>query len=76
MKTTSMDSFLRTIPNGVPVHVSIQNVAVRKDAVSGLPDNLPPIFGDTVLSPAVLYTYSNGRTKLCLGPAEAECLLA
>jgi len=66
MNTASMESFLRTIPNGKPVHVSIQNVAVRLDAMSQTPDNLPIANGDIVLAPAILYIYSNGRSQLCL----------
>jgi hypothetical protein len=64
MKDTSLDSFLRTIPNGNPVHVSIQNVAVRKDISSDQPVNQPIFNGDTVFAPAVLYLYRNGSTKL------------
>jgi hypothetical protein len=75
MKDTSMDSFLRTIPNGTPVHVSIQNVAVRKDMSTELLDNQPPIFGDSVVAPAVLYVYRDGSTKL-IHPVGQDCLLA
>lgn len=75
MKNTSMETFLRTIPNGDPVHVSIRNVAIRKDMSTGLPDNQPPQFGDSVIAPAVLYVYRNGMSKLSF-PTGADCLLA
>jgi hypothetical protein len=63
----SMDTFLRTIPNGKAVHVSIHNIAVSRIESSLTTDNAPIGPDSGVLCPCVLVTYQDGTTRLVVG---------